>query len=159
MKKLLIASLCGIALFSTATIFAMENNGTIDHIIILPKDIKWGPAPDSLPKGAQIAVLEGDPTQEGPFTMRLKMPSNYRIPPHWHPTIEHVTVISGSINLGVGDKFDEKTAKKLPTGAFAYMQPEMHHFAFTHEPAIVQLHGMGPWGITYINPKDDPRNK
>ncbi len=127
--------------------------------VFIPKDIQWSDAPNSLPKGAKIALLEGDPTKEGPFTMRLKFPADYRIPPHWHPAIEHVTVISGILYLGMGDKFDTKLAKALPVGAFAYMQPEMHHFAFTRGESIVQLHGIGPWAITYVDPKDDPRSK
>lgn len=162
MKKfaiVLAASLCGLALISPSTIFAMENSSSSDHAIFLPQDIKWQDAPDSLPKGAQLAVLEGNPSEAGPFTMRIKMPANYRIPPHWHPIIEHVTIISGTLYIGMGDKFDEKLAKKLPMGSFAFMAPEMHHFAFTHTPAIIQLHGMGPWGITYVNSQDDPRNQ
>lgn len=129
-----------------------------DRGIFTPADIKWKDGPDSLPKGAKIAVLEGNPALAGPFTIRLKFPADYRIPPHWHPVIEHITVLSGTFYVGMGDHFDKKAAVRLPTGSFAYMMPEMHHFAFTQEPAVLQLHGMGPWGITYVNPKDDPRN-
>lgn len=131
---------------------------TADHQIFTPKDIQWINGPDSLPKGSQVAVLEGDPSKEGPFTLRLKMPANYRIPPHWHPIIEHITIISGTLYVGMGDKLDQKITTALPTGSFAYMMPNMHHFALTKgNGAIVQLHGNGPWGITYIDPKDDPR--
>lgn len=156
-KKIFTAALCGIA-FTTLNLYALENNSSPDHTIFIPKDIKWTTAPDVLPKGAEISVLEGDPSKNGPFTLRLKLPTNYRIPPHWHPVIEHVTVISGTLYIGMGDKFDEKLAKELTMGSFAYMQPGMRHFAFTHSPAIIQLHGIGPWGITYVNPQDDPRN-
>ena len=130
----------------------------VDHAIFTPKDIQWQEGPTSLPKGAKIAVLEGNPAAEGPFTIRLKFPANYRIPPHWHPVIEHITVLSGTFYVGMGDQFDKKNAVKLPAGSFAYMMPEMHHFAYTKDPVVLQLHGMGPWGITYVNPKDDPRH-
>ena len=139
----------------TATWSYAENQ----HAIFTPADIKWAAGPDSLPKGVEVAVLEGDPSKAGPFTIRLKMPANYRIPPHMHPTIEHVTTITGAINIGMGDKFDEKLAKELPAGSFGYMDIGMHHFAFTKQPTTIQLHGQGPWGISYINPQDDPRNQ
>ena len=80
--------------------------------------------------------------------------------PHWHPAVEHVTVISGTFYMGMGDKFKEKKAKKLTPGGFAAMEIGSRHYAFTkNEPSIIQLHGMGPWGITYVNPKDDPRKQ
>lgn len=129
------------------------------HMIFLPKDIQWQDGPESLPKGAKVAVLEGDPAKEGLFTMRLKFPADYRIPPHWHPMLENVTVITGTLYLGMGDTFDTETATPLPVGSFAYMQPRIHHFAFTHKETIVQLHAIGPWSIAYVNPQDDPRNK
>jgi len=158
-NKMLTATLCSLALTATTQLFALDNTSNADHAVYAPKDIKWMTGPDALPKGTEVAILEGDPSKAGPFTLRLKFPANYRIPPHWHPAIEHVTVISGEFYIGMGDKLDEKTAIAMPTGSFAFMAPEMHHYAFTHDPAIVQLHGIGPWGITYINPQDDPRNK
>ena len=132
---------------------------TTVNSVFLPQNMKWTEGPDSLPKGAEIAVLEGDPTKSGPYTLRIKIPANYRIMPHWHPIIEHITVISGSISLGMGDTFDAEKMTTLPTGTFAYMPAKMHHFAATKEASILQLHGVGPWGITYINPNDDPRHQ
>ncbi|NKB69036.1 MAG: cupin [Candidatus Latescibacteria bacterium] len=120
--------------------------------------LTWKEGPASLPKGAKFAVMEGNPSQAGEFTMRLKVPANYKIAPHWHPAIEHVTVISGSFYMGLGEMFDAAKASKMDVGGFAAMAVGTKHFAFTKdEGAIVQLHGMGPWGITYINPTDDPR--
>ncbi|MFV8327733.1 cupin domain-containing protein [Flavobacterium sp. ZS1P14] len=130
-----------------------------DHIMVMPNDIKWAPAPPGLPPGSQAAVIEGDPGAAGLFTMRAKIPANYRIMPHWHPADEHITVLKGSCYMGMGDEYDEKTATKMTTGAFAVMKTGTHHYFFTKEECIIQLHGMGPWGITYINPADDPRNK
>jgi hypothetical protein len=114
----------------------------------------------SLPPGAKIAVIEGPPNEAVPFTFRLKFPANYKIPAHSHPAIEHVTVISGGgFNLGMGDKLDMAKTKSLPVGSVAVMQPKTNHFGWTKEETIVQVHGVGPWGINYVNPEDDPRKK
>lgn len=137
----------------------MAGHAQPDHIMVVPSDLTWKDGPASLPKGVKSAVTEGDPTKPGPFTMRLKFPANYRIPPHWHPAIEHVTVLSGSFSMGLGETFDESKTTRLPVGGFAVMQVGTRHFAFTSEETTVQLHGVGPWGITYVNPKDDPRNQ
>ncbi len=118
---------------------------------------QWGPAPAALPRGASVAVLEGDPTQAGPFTMRVLLPAGYRIPPHFHPVTEHVTVIRGVFQLGMGDTFDAGRLTDLPAGAFAAMSPGTRHFARTEVETVIQLHGVGPWGLTYVNPADDPR--
>lgn len=159
MQKTLIRSftLLATALIVNSASFAVQNNHHSDHGIIIPSEMKWSDGPDSLPKGAQVAVLEGDLKKPGPFTLRLKFPANYRIAPHWHPVTEHVTVLSGSLYMGMGDNFDENNTTEIPVGGFAYMQPKSHHFAFTRDATEIQLHGVGPWGITYINPKDDPR--
>lgn len=128
-----------------------------DHLMLVPTDLTWTDGPASLPKGTRSALVEGDPTKAGPFTMRLKLPANYKVPPHWHPGVEHVTVLSGSFYMGLGDVFDESKARKLPVGGFALMAIGTRHFAFTKEEATIQLHGIGPWGITYVNSADDPR--
>lgn len=131
-----------------------------DHIMKTSDELEWKEGPKSLPAGSSIAVLEGDMSKKGPFTVRLKFPANYRIPPHWHPQIEHVTVLDGTFYMGPGDKFDEAKAKELPVGGFSVMPIKFHHFAYTTDEAtIVQLHGIGPWDIIYLNPEDDPRKK
>jgi quercetin dioxygenase-like cupin family protein len=127
------------------------------HIMVKPAEITWGDAPPALPPGAKVAVIEGKPSEAGPFTMRVKFPAGYKIAPHWHPADEHVTVLSGNFRMGVGEKFDEKTLKDLPPGGFAVMVKGTRHFAQAKGPTIVQVHGMGPWGLTYVNPGDDPR--
>jgi ChrR-like protein with cupin domain len=131
-----------------------------------PDDMKWSPAPNALPAGAQIAILEGDPMKSGPFTMRLKFPNNYRIPPHSHSKTEHVTVISGNIRVGMGDTFDEKSMTSFSTGSFAAIEPGTHHYGLVKNDnilkghdTIIQLHGEGPWDIKYVNASDDPRKK
>lgn len=129
-----------------------------DHGLFKPGDVQWMDAPNAIPPGARLAVLEGDPFSSGLYTMRLQMPSGYRFPPHWHARSEHVTVISGTFHLGMGGNFDTKGALAMPAGTFGFLPPNMKHFAFTTEPTVIQLHGEGPWGIYYVNDSDDPRN-
>jgi hypothetical protein len=110
---------------------------------------------------AQLAVLEGDPTAStGDFTIRLKMPDGYRIPPRWHPHRENATVISGHFKIGMGDTCDESKMLTFPAGSFGYMDPSMHHYVMASgKVVVVQVHGMSPLEINYINPNDDPRNE
>jgi hypothetical protein len=125
-----------------------------------PDKVKYGPAPGSLSPGAQLAVLEGDPgAATGDFTVRLKMPDGYRIAPHWHPNRENVTVLSGNFRVGMGDSFDESKMMTFGAGSFAYMEPSMHHYAMASGEVIVQIHGMSPLQINYVNPSDDPSKK
>jgi len=128
--------------------------------IFTPDSVVWGPAPPFMQSGAQLAVLEGDPgAKTGDYTVRLKMPDGYRIAPHWHPRRENVTVISGSFKVGMGDTFDESKMGTFPAGSFAYLDPEMHHYAMASGEAIVQVHGSSPLEFRYINPGDDPSQK
>ena len=120
--------------------------------------VKWMNGPASLPAGAKLAVLEGDPAKEGFFTMRLWLPDGFKISPHWHSKVEHVTVVSGIFNLGMGEKFDQAGAREMPAGTFGFWPAGMRHFAWAKGETVVQLHGIGPWTITYVNPSDDPRN-
>jgi hypothetical protein len=122
-------------------------------------EIKWQEGPRSLPKGAMIAVLEGDPAKKGPFVFRLKIPDGYRVPPHTHPKTERITVISGAFNIGMGDSFDERATKEMPAGTYGYWEGGMKHFVWAKGETVLQFHGMGPWSIQYLNPVDDPRNK
>lgn len=97
--------------------------------------------------------------QSGIYTMRLWVPDGYKIPPHHHLQVEHVTVISGTFNLGMGDTFDETKGSAMPAGTFGFLPPHTNHFAWAKGETVIQLHGNGPWGIIYANPKDDPRKK
>jgi quercetin dioxygenase-like cupin family protein len=141
------------------TLFAGTNVALAqdDHVMVQPDQIKWGPAPDILPKGAQAAVIYGDPSKEGLFSMRLKLPAGYKVAPHTHPCIEAVTVISGTFKLGMGEKADPAKAQALPGGSYFAFPPGTPHFASTDVETIVQISTVGPWGLTYVNPKDDPR--
>ena len=123
------------------------------------KDTKWGPAPPFFPKGAEFAVLSGDPSREGLYVVRLKMPAGYMIPAHNHPTTENVTVVSGNFHIGMGDKLDEKKGVELTSGGYGEAPAKMNHYAWVTSPTIVQVHGQGPFAITYVNPADDPSIK
>lgn len=127
--------------------------------MLAPRDIKWGPAPPSLPKGAKIAVLRGDPGKAGPFVLRLMTPAHYTLPAHWHSNDEQLTVISGTFYLGLGDKLDRKHAHALPAGGFHFLPAKEHHFAYSIGPAVVQVSSEGPFDINYVNPADDPQKK
>lgn len=120
-------------------------------------DIKWGTPPPGLPQKAKFAVLMGDPGKEGPFVVRLKMPAGYQVPAHWHSIDEIVTVISGTLYLGMGDKLDETQGHELKAGGFHSIAAKTHHYAYSKKGATVQIHGSGPFDINYINPDDDPR--
>ena len=156
MNTKLVASLIALAIGCLGASTSWAQAGA--HIMVAPPDLKWGDVP-SLPAGAKIAVIEGPPTEAVPFTFRLKFPADYKIPAHWHPAVEHVTVMSGTLNLGMGDKLDATKTKPLSTGSVAIMQPKTNHFGWTKEETIVQVHGMGPFALTYVNAGDDPRRR
>ncbi len=125
-----------------------------------PDQVKYGPAPPFLPAGAQLAVLEGDPmASSGDFTIRLKMPDGYKIAPHTHPHRENVTVLSGTLKVGMGDQFDAGKMMSFGTGSFAYLDPSVHHYAMASGATVIQIHGMSPAKFNYINPADDPSGK
>ncbi|MGH7856859.1 MAG: cupin domain-containing protein [Candidatus Binatia bacterium] len=133
--------------------------GDTAHGLLGPDEIQWSDGPPSLPKGSRFAVIEGKPSEAGPFTMRLRFPAGYRVPPHTHPAIEHVTVLSGLLSLGMGERFDAGKMKPMAAGSFILMPIGMTHFVEAKEDTILQLHGIGPWDVKYVNPEDDPRTK
>jgi quercetin dioxygenase-like cupin family protein len=147
----------GLVLCSAAWALDEKPMAKAEHVMFSGPDLKWGEAPPSLPAGAKVAALEGDPGKEGMFTIRLQMPAGYKIPAHTHPTDEHVTVISGTCMFGMGPKFDEATAKEMPAGAYVVMPAGMQHFAGTKSGCVVQVTSTGPFQVAYVNPADDPR--
>jgi hypothetical protein len=126
---------------------------------VTPGHLKWGPPCPALAPGVPAAVVTGDPTKEGLHVVRLKVPAGYKVPPHTHPQDEHVSVVSGTLHYGLGTKLDEARAKALKVYGNAHAAKGMPHFAFTTEETIIQVHGFGPQGITYVNPADDPCKK
>jgi len=143
--------------FALTQLFANEPQSA-DMRLYPPATIEWKAGPAALPAGAKMAVLEGDPKKEGPFVVRIQFPGGYYIPPHTHPKTERVTVISGALNLATGEALDRGSAKELPAGSFGYWPAGMKHTAWSEGETVIQLHGIGPWQINYVNPADDPRN-
>jgi quercetin dioxygenase-like cupin family protein len=165
-----ITTVAGAVLFALGTSFAFATQTTDekqqqaaashnknDLITLTSDSLKWQDGPEGLPAGAQYAILEGNPHTKGPFTIRLKFPANYQIPPHFHAAKDHFTIISGSLNIGSGDKLDTNKGIALPAGSFVIIPANNHHYAWTTEETILQLSDMGPWSIKYVNPTDDPR--
>ena len=155
LKPTLVGLLCGITMVFTIA----AQTGSAKHAFT-PDAVPYGPAPAFVPAGAQLAVLEGNPgAASGDYTVRLKMPDGYRIAPHWHPKRENVTVISGTFKVGMGDHFDESKMGDFPAGSFAFLDPDMHHYAMASGEVVVQVHGMSPFQFNYVNPEDDPSRK
>jgi len=129
-----------------------------EHLMIQPQELAWAPAPPFFPPGQTVAVVSGNPMEAGPFTVRAKLPAGYRIAPHWHPSDEHVTVLSGTLAMGLGEHFDDKALHDLGPGGFARMPATVRHYAVARTDTLLQVHGMGPLVLHYENPADDPRN-
>jgi hypothetical protein len=158
MKSLLLIRLLTLVLALAALGPTAAVAESVDLITVIPADLKWTDE-TSLPPGAKVAVIEGQQTKQPQYTLRIKFPAEYKVPAHWHPAIERVTVISGTFNLGMGDKLDTEKTKALTPGSIAIIQPLTNHFAWTSEETVIQLHGRGPLDIHYVNPEDDPRKK
>jgi quercetin dioxygenase-like cupin family protein len=135
------------------------DHGPAEHLMHLPAEIAWQPGPPSLPPGARFAVLEGDPSEAGVFTLRLHLPDGYHIPPHWHPGVERVTVISGTFHFGHGETADRAATQALPAGSHIAMPRESRHYAYAEGDTVIQLTSLGPWEVHYVNPADDPRTR
>jgi quercetin dioxygenase-like cupin family protein len=135
-----------------------QQNGTLpSHSVIPPRELHWGPS--ALP-GVQIAVLSGNPDKTGePFVIRIKTKDGTKIPPHWHPTDEHITVLQGLFAVGVGEKFESSRLQDLAPGTYAFMPKQVRHFACSKGETIAQVHGIGPFQIIWVNPADVPGGK
>jgi quercetin dioxygenase-like cupin family protein len=151
-QKLVLA--LGLLLAGTAIAFAQDMRPPINA-----DDVKWGPVPPNIAAGAQLAVISGDPSKEGPFVMRLKMPAGYKVPAHYHPQYENVTVLTGEFHVGMGDKLDTDKGMLLRPGGYVEAPAKMHHYAWVTNDTIVQIAGPGPFGIIYVDPADDPSKK
>lgn len=152
----LLVLLCGVTLVFT---IRAQSASTAKNAFT-PDAVPYGPAPAFVAPGAQLAVLEGNPGgSSGDYTVRFKMPDGYRIAPHWHPYRENVTVMSGTFKVGMGDHFDESKMGVFPAGSFAYLDPDMHHYAMASGEVVVQVHGQAPFQFNYVNPDDDPSRK
>lgn len=148
-------AIVAIALLAASTLAGSQHH----HTVVPPEAIKWGPAPASLPPGAQAAVLLGSPAKEGPFVLRLKFPAGFVVPPHRHSKDEFVTVISGRFGITAGEKIDRAAVKPLPAASFVHLPAGMAHYAVMEVETVVQINGVGPFDVVYIDPKDDPRKQ
>ncbi|MGE5360092.1 MAG: cupin domain-containing protein [Bacteroidales bacterium] len=167
MKRVAIAAAC-VTLLVTAAL-AQQPAGTSGSmsgsmsssggVMVPASEAKWMPAPPSLPAGAQIAVLEGDPSQSGPFTLQVKMPDGYQVKPHTHPTDERQTVVQGTLMMGMGEKWSDGEMKSLDAGSFVMLPARHAHYVQAKGTAILQVEAIGPYDMTYINASDDPRKK
>jgi quercetin dioxygenase-like cupin family protein len=159
MKKILSVAFLAAAAAICSLAFAVDEKTAAkpEHVMFAAADLKWADGPAALPAGAKIAVLTGDPGKAGPFTVRLKFPTGFKVMPHTHPTAENLTIVSGTFALGSGPKFDEAAAREMTAGGFAVMPAGMEHFAWCKSECVVQLHSEGPFQVKYVNPADDPR--
>jgi quercetin dioxygenase-like cupin family protein len=148
---LALASLVTLALSTIAA------GAPLEPILVNAKNIKWGPAPPDLPKGAKVAVLFGDPTAAGQFVMRISLPSKYKMPFHWHSQAQRVTVISGTVYIATTETYDKKLAHAVKPGGFVIVPARAQNFAFTKGAAVMEIHGDGPFDVKYTNPSDDPQ--
>lgn len=145
------AVICGVA--------GAQDANAPAHILLTPTEAEWGAPPPVFEKGMSFTVVSGDPSKPGLYVVRAKMPAGYKIAPHWHPTDEHVTVLSGTMAVGMGEKFDEASMKTLPVESYALLPAGMRHFAMAKTAATIQIHGQGPFVLTYVNPADDPSKR
>jgi hypothetical protein len=152
------ASASGVKASGVAVAAAAAIEAVPPHAVVPPNAIKWVPFPLGGP-GVKAAVLSGDVEKPGPFVLRIKSPAGAKVLPHWHPTDEHITVISGTFALGLGDVFDVKKMQTIPQGTYAMLPRDMHHYALSKTATVVQVHGTGPFQVNFVNPADDPRKK
>jgi ketosteroid isomerase-like protein len=145
----------------TEDIFNADSGGAppSSHVAVSAASLTWGDPPPVLPAGAKIAVVAGDPFKPGPFVIRIQAPAGYKIAPHWHPTDENVTVLSGTVAIGMGETWDDAGLQNAGTGGLVVLPANMRHFFTARSASTVQVHGMGPFAINYVNPADDPSKK
>ena len=126
------------------------------HVMMDAPSLKWGDPPPSLPKGSKIAVVSGDPSQAGPFVVRVQAPAGYKVPPHWHPGDENLTILSGTVALGMGETWDDAKMQTIGAGGYVALPAQTRHYFLSKTASTFQVHGMGPLVVNYINPADDP---
>ena len=158
-QRMILAVSCIMVLVSCAKGARRDEREKPEHVVLTSADIKWGPGPGSLPPGSKAMLLEGNPKEGGFFALRLKLPANYKIPPHFHPVKERVAVISGKVLLGFGDTFKESGMREMDAGSYVSLTPNSSHYVLALEETVLQLASIGPWELTYVNSADDPRLK
>lgn len=155
MRKILTGIAVALILMVGAAV--AEEATTPSEIVVTGADLEWGEPPTAFERGASFTVVSGDPSKTGIFVVRLEMPAGYKVAPHWHPTDEHVTVLSGTFAIGIGTTFDEAAMNELPAGGYAYLPAECPHYVMATTDTTIQIEGPGPFALTYFSPADDPR--
>jgi quercetin dioxygenase-like cupin family protein len=153
MKKTFLKSACVMALlaFVAAGYSQEKKEGEPAHKIVRFGDLKW----TGIMKGCDLAPVSGDPNAEGtPFVLRIRCVDGAKIPAHWHPTDEYLTVLKGAFLVGTGESFDESKLQTMNVGNFILMPKEMRHFAVNKGQTIVQIHGTGPFKVNWVNPSE-----
>ena len=156
MRRLLLTTVAGLTL--ATTLHAQAAATHTQQAASSARSLHWGPAPAVFPAGARMAVVSGDPSKSGPFTIQLSMPAGYRIPPHYHPTAEHVEVLRGTFLVGMGDTLNRARTKPMTRGKSGDIPATMHHYAIARTPTVVAVTAEGPFAMTYVNPADDPQH-
>lgn len=165
MRKLIATLTVSILIVAAAIVSAQQAGkskaatGSGQHVMVTPDQVKWGPGPPALPPGAQAAVIAGDPAKPAMFVIRAKFPDGYTVPPHWHPTDEYVTVLSGTLMVGVGEKLDAGAMHALSAHSMAKMPRRTNHYVRAKGETVIQVQAIGPFDVTYVSPNDDPRKK
>ncbi len=148
----------GLALVLGSTVGTSQTPAPGPHAVLSPDALQWGPPPPGLPAGGQVAVLAGDPGKAGEmFALRVKMPAGYKVQPHWHPGDEHITILQGALMVGMGETVDKSKMSTMSVGSYAVMPKEMPHYVEARGATVLQITGIGPFGITYVKASDDPR--
>jgi quercetin dioxygenase-like cupin family protein len=156
-RKILVGSVVAMMMLVTGAM--AQGAKAPGHVLLSPHEIKWGPPPPAFEQNAKFAVVSGDPSKPGIYVVRFELPGGYKIAPHWHPTDEHVTVLSGTLALGMGDKFDKASMTNLAMDGYALLPAEMRHYALAKTAVMIEVYGMGPFVINYVNPADDPSKR
>ena len=145
--------------FGVRGAIADEHESPVGYAAYTPDTMQWMDEPGRLPPGAKLAVLAGDPTREGPFTFRLKMPDAYPVPHHWHPKAETITTVSGTLHMGTGETADKDDVMALTAGSFISIDAEVKHYGWTEGETVIQVSSDGPFVVHYVNPEEDPANE
>jgi len=156
MKKALAFTVVSIAAAFLGAALAAQPPAAAHHLVVQHDQLSWGPVPPQFPAGGELAVVQGDPGGDGFYVVRVRMPAGYKIQPHWHPAAEHVTVLSGTLHVAAGDTFDTSAGDALGAGGYVSLPSLMHHYAWSEGPTEIQIHGIAPFAIVYVNPADDP---
>ncbi|MBS0324984.1 MAG: cupin domain-containing protein [Proteobacteria bacterium] len=153
----LLASAVGVLVFAMSAAVPAADEPASEPVVMNAKSIRWAAAPPSLPKGARVAVLYGNPSASGRFVMRLWLPAKYHIPLHAQPAPQQVTVISGTLYVADDATYSKKYAHAVSAGGFVFLPANAHRFMFTKGATVVEIHGAGPFEVKYVDPNDDPQ--